>query len=217
MFVIQQNNRKLSKKIICLPETDRQNGGKKPTQQVEHCHEQYSHQISTIYNLWKERDLEKKNNLQVSFLESIFWQPTQDNIYKRGQRGVDMCMCANLVGKYHDKSMKVLSPETVLWRICTWWDLTAPEHLCCTLIGLINPGFVGNSLEGRERKTNRMKGRTFHHGPCSNGTRVVPWGFQEQGPLLDSCSYPDSAGGATTFTTIKGSWSTGISVCLADV
>lgn len=28
MFVIQQNNRKLSKKIICLPETDRQNGGK---------------------------------------------------------------------------------------------------------------------------------------------------------------------------------------------
>lgn len=68
-----------------------------------------------------------------------------------------MCMCANLVGKYHDKSMKVLSPETVLRRICTWWRLTTPQHLCCTLIGLINPGFVGNSLEGRGRKGGRER------------------------------------------------------------
>lgn len=67
----------------------------------------YSHQIGAIYNLWKERDLKNKSHLHVSFLES--WQPTQDNIYSGGIGGVGMCVCANLGGKYHEKSMKVLS------------------------------------------------------------------------------------------------------------
>lgn len=67
----------------------------------------YSHQISTMYNLWKERYLEK-NNYKYLFLES--WQTTQDNIYN----GADMCMCANLVDKYHEKSMKVLPCWTAL-------------------------------------------------------------------------------------------------------
>lgn len=79
----------------------------------------------------------------------------------------DMCMCANFY-KYHNKSMTLqrLLSALVLGQGWIWLvvlllrglglnknestlscSLATPQHLCSTLVGLINPGLVGVSLK----------------------------------------------------------------------
>lgn len=73
-----------------------------------------------------------------------------------------MCMCANFY-QYHNKSMTVqrlLSASGVGGRARVWLvslgfnrdestlscRLATAQHLCSTLVGLINPGLIGISL-----------------------------------------------------------------------
>lgn len=78
--------------------------------------------------------------------------------------------------KYDEKSVKVLSCPTAFGREDRWAHLTTPQHLCCTLVGLINSGFVGISLEkGKEKRTQV----TFGHFVLPSGSVQMPpsWGM----------------------------------------
>lgn len=58
-----------------------------------------------------------------------------------------MCMCANLEGQYHDESM---SAPVDVWGgtpMLRARRLATAQHLCGALVGLVNPGLVGISLE----------------------------------------------------------------------
>lgn len=64
-----------------------------------------SHQVSTIYNLWKEwyTEYKKSSFYEDNHLEKAR-QTTHRTTFTMG-RGGDMCMCANLEGQYHDESI----------------------------------------------------------------------------------------------------------------
>lgn len=61
-------------------------------------------------------------------------------------------MCADLLGNTMRKHEGAILPNSI-WKKTQTGHLTTPQHLCCTLVGLINSGFVGISLEKGERKT----------------------------------------------------------------
>lgn len=56
-----------------------------------------------------------------------------------------MCMCADLLGNTMRKHEGAILPNSI-WKKTQTGHLTTPQHLCCTLVGLINSGFVGISL-----------------------------------------------------------------------
>lgn len=65
----------------------------------------------------------------------------------------------------------MLSCPTAFGREYRWTHLTTPQHLCCTLVGLINSGFVGISLEKREENRTQV---TFGHSVLPSGSVQMP-------------------------------------------
>lgn len=65
----------------------------------------------------------------------------------------------------------MLSCPTAFGREHRWTHLTTPQHLCCTLVGLINSGFVGISLEKREENRTQV---TFGQSLLPSGSVQMP-------------------------------------------
>jgi len=98
-----------------------------------------------------------------------------DDTKQHSQWGqVDVCMCADLLGNTMRKHEGAILPNSI-WKKTQTGHLTTPQHLCCTLVGLINSGFVGISLEKGERKTKFSLSIKIYWTPSESSSNASYW------------------------------------------